>query len=339
MTYTAAWIDPHPFPSLDMDRRILGEAGIALRVHLCGSEDEVIDFARDTDILMVITANQITRRILSELTRCKAIIRHGIGLDSIDVEAATDLGVLVVNNTTYCVEEVSDMAMALLLTATRRIPRLDRKFREGVWDYSIMRLGFRLRECTLGLVGLGRIGRRVAAKAAAFGMRLLAHDPYVSPDTAADLGVSLVSLEAVLGESDFISLHCPLTSETFHLVGERELRMMKSTAFLINTSRGGIVDTPALVTALEEKWIAGAALDAHEEPEPVPADHPITKLENAILTPHIAWYSEQAMAELQEGQAHEAVRVLRGEMPMQLANPEVLLRPTCRVRELRAGGV
>jgi D-3-phosphoglycerate dehydrogenase len=121
------------------------------------------------------------------------------------------------------------------------------------------------------------------------------------------------------------------------MIGEPELRIMKSTAFLINTSRGGIVDTMALVKALEEEWIAGAALDAHEEPEPVPADHPLTRLENAILTPHIAWYSEQAMAELQEGQAHEAVRVLRGQMPLQLANPEVLLNPACRVLRLRAG--
>lgn len=337
MPTTAAWIDPHPFPALDLDRRILDEAGIEFIVRICQTEDEVIDFAREADILMVITANPITRRILSTLTRCKAIIRHGIGLDSIDVEAATDLGVLVVNNTSYCIEEVSDMAMALLLAATRRIPRLDRVFRTGVWDYSIMRPGFRLRECTLGLVGLGRIGRRVAQKAAPFGMRLLAYDPYVEKDDAADLGVTLMPLDVLLAESDFVSIHSPLTPETFHVIGERELRMMKPTAFLINTSRGGIIDTAALVTALGEQWIAGAALDAHEDAEPVPAEHPIVRLENAILTPHIAWYSEQAMAELQEGCAHEAVRVLRGQMPLSLANPEVLLQPTCRVPQLRAG--
>lgn len=334
---TAAWIDPHPFPSLEPDQRILGEAGIELIVRFCESEDEVIDFARDADLLMVITANPITRRIMTCLPRCKALIRHGIGLDSIDVEAATELGVLVVNNTTYCIEEVSDMALALLLAATRRIPCLDRNFREGVWDYSLMRLGFRLRECTLGIVGLGRIGRRVAQKASAFGMRLLAYDPYVQKDAATKLGATLVGLEALLAESDFVSLHSPLTPETFHMIGEGELRKMKRTAFLINTSRGGIVDTPALVRALEEEWIAGAALDAHEEPEPVPANHPLTRLENVVLTPHIAWYSEQAMTELQEGQAHEAVRVLRGQMPLQLANPEVLLQPTCRVPELRVG--
>jgi D-3-phosphoglycerate dehydrogenase len=336
MTHIAAWIDPHPFPSLDVDRRILGEAGCDLTYRLCKSEDEVIDFARDADILMVITANQITRRILTELARCKGIIRHGIGLDSIDVEAATELGVLVVNNTSYCIEEVSDMAMALLLAATRRIPRLDRLFRDGIWDYSVMRQGFRLRDCTLGIVGLGRIGRRVAHKAAAFGMRLLACDPYSAPDQAASLGVTLTSLETLLSESDFVSLHSPLTAQTFHLIGERQLRMMKPTAFLINTARGGLVDTPALVQALEEEWIAGAALDTHEEPEPVPGDHPLTGLENAILTPHIAWYSEQAMEELQVGQAHEAVRLLRGEMPLSLANPEVLLEPTCRVPQLAA---
>ena len=336
MAHLAAWIDPHPFPSLDPDRRILGEAGIEFRVRMCESEDEVIDFARGADILMVITQNKITRRILETLTHCKAIIRHGIGLDSIDLDAATELGVLVVNNTSYCIEEVSDMAMAFILAATRRIPRLDRAFRAGIWDYAMMRRGFRLRECTLGLLGFGRIGRRAAQKAAGFGMRILAYDPYVSPDDAAELGVTLVSLDTLLAEADFVSIHSPLTPETFHMVGERELRMMKPTAFLINTSRGGIVDTTVLVRALEEKWITGAALDAHEEPEPVPAHHPIVGLENVILTPHIAWYSEQAMAELQEGCAHEAVRVLRGEMPLSLANPEVLLQATCRVPELRA---
>jgi phosphoglycerate dehydrogenase-like enzyme len=146
-----------------------------------------------------------------------------------------------------------------------------------------------------------------------------------------------VDFQTALSDSDYVSIHSPLTPETFHMFGEAELRMMKPTAFLINTSRGGIIDTPALVRALEEGWIAGAALDAHEEPEPVPADHPIVGLENAILTPHIAWYSEQAMSALQEGQAHDAVRVLRGEMPRHLANPEVLLQPNCRVPELRAG--
>ncbi len=335
MTHTAVWIDPHPFPSLDPDRRILGEADVEFLLHLCESEDEVIDFARDADLLMVITQNPITRRIMSSLPRCKAIIRHGIGLDSIDVDAATELGVLVVNNTSYCIEEVSDMAMAFLLAATRRIPRLDRAFRAGIWDYAMMRRGFRLRECTLGLPGSGRIGRRVAQKAAGFGMRVLAYDPYVAPGDAAELGVTLVSLDTLLAEADFVSIHSPLTPETRHIVGESELRMMKPTAHLINTARGGIVDTAALATALAEGWIAGAALDAHEGLPPIPEDYPLLELENVILTPHVAWYSEQAMLELQEGCAYEAVRVLRGEMPLSLANPKVLEQPTCRVPELR----
>ena len=228
------------------------------------------------------------------------------------------------------------MAMAFVLAATRRIPRLDRAFRKGVWDYAMMRPGYRLGECTLGLLGFGRIGRRVAQKSAGFGMRVLAYDPYVSPGDAAEFGVTLVSLDTLLAEADFVSIHSPLTPETRHIVGERELRRMKPTAYLINTARGGIVDTESLVTALAEHWIAGAALDAHEAFPPIPEDHPLVQLENVILTPHVAWYSEQAMVELQEGCAYEAVRVLRAEMPRSLANPEVLRQPNCRVLELRA---
>jgi D-3-phosphoglycerate dehydrogenase len=331
----AVLIDPSAFASLEPDERILAQAGIEFVFSPCESEDEVIAVAHDADILMVVYRNFISRSILENLPACKAVVRHGIGVDNIDVQAATDLGILVVNNPTYCIEEVSDMAIALLLACTRRIPLLDRAIRAGTWQNALAMPGYRVCGSTLGLVGLGRIAQRVAEKARGFGMRLLAHDPYVSPAVAENLDVALVSFEALLQEGDFISLHAPYTDETRHLIGERELRMMKPSCYLINTARGPLIDTQALVRALDEGWIAGAGLDLLENVPPMPSDHPLLRFDTVVLTPHAAWYSEEAMAELQETCAWDAVRVVRGEMPSSLVNPQVLASPRCRVSALR----
>jgi D-3-phosphoglycerate dehydrogenase len=333
--YKAVLIDPSSFPSLEPDERILAQAGVKFVFALCQSEDEIIAVAHDTDILMIVYRNFISRSILENLPDCKAIVRHGIGVDNIDVEAATDLGILVVNNPTYCIEEVSDMAIALLLACTRRIPLLDRAIRAGTWQNALARPGYRIRGSTLGLVGLGRIAQRAAEKAQGLGMAVLAYDPYISPQVAEQLGVALVPLDQLLQEADFISLHAPYTDQTRHLIGERELRMMKPNCYLINTARGPLVDTEALVRALDEGWIAGAGLDLIEDVPPMPDDHPLLRFDTVVLTPHAAWYSEEATIELQETCARDAVRVLHGEMPTSLVNPQVLASPECRVPALR----
>jgi len=336
MRAKAVWIDP-PFAPLAPEERIFAEAGIDFSFSLCEGEDEIIQAAHDADALLVVLHNYISRRVLSALPRCKIVVRHGIGVDNIDIQAATELGILVSNNPTYCVEEVSDLAIALLLACARRIPLLNQAVHSGIWDGEMAKPGHRIRGSILGLLGLGRVAQRVACKAAGFGMRLLAYDPYLPPALASELGVTLVPLEQLLQEADFVSIHTPLTPQTRHLIGERELRLMKPTSYLINTARGDIIDTVALVKALEEKWIAGVGLDVVEGVPPLSQDHPLLRFENAIITPHVAWYSEEASIELQETCAWDVVRVvLRGEPPLSLVNPQVLERPNCRVPGLRA---
>ncbi len=329
----AVWIDP-PFAAFTPEERIFGEAGIEFVYAPCESEDEIIEVARDADALMVSLHNYISRRILAGLPKCKVVVRHGIGVDSIDVAAATELGILVSNNPTYCLEEVADLAIGLLLACARKIPLLSQAVHAGVWDHKLARPGHRLQGSVLGVIGLGRIGRRVARRASSFGLRLLACDPYIASTVATEVGATLVPREELLRQSDFVTIHTPLTPETRHLIGERELRLMKPTAYLINTARGDIVDTNALVRALTEKWIAGVGLDVIEG-EPAASGHPLLRFEDAIITPHVAWYSEEASLELQETCAWDVVRVLRGERPLSMVNPEVLQRPNCRVPKLR----
>ncbi len=336
MTLKAVWIDPTR-ESLEMQRRILAEGGVELVYAPCESPEEIVRAASDADALIVMLHNYVSGEVLRRLPRCRAIIRHGIGVDSIDVPVATELGILVCNNVTYCVNEVADLAMGLLLASVRRIPQAHQVMHEGRWDGALVRPGHRLAGSTLGIIGLGRIGRRVARRAASFGLSLLACDPYIPASVAEEHGARLVGLDELLRSSDLVSIHTPLTPATRHMIDEPQLRLMKPTAHLINTARGDIVATPALVRALQEGWIAGAALDVVEGMPPVPADHPLLGLPQAILTPHVAWYSEEAYAELLEQAAHDVVSVLRGQRPSSIANPEVLRRAACRVPELRDG--
>ena len=334
MALKVVWVDP-AFAPLAPEERIFGEAGIEFVYAPCASEEQIIGVAHDADAIMVVLHNYISSGILAALPKCRLVVRHGIGVDNIDVRAATELGILVANNVTYCVDEVADLALGLLLACTRKIPLLSQSVHAGVWDGTVAGIGHRLRGSTLGVLGLGRIGRRVARRASGFGLKLLACDPYIDPSVATELGGKLVSLDELLAQSDFLTIHAPLTAETRRLIRERELRLMKPTAYLVNTARGDIVETAALVKALQEGWIAGVGLDVIEGVPPIGADHPLLRFENAILTPHMAWYSEEAKLELQEACAWDVVRVLRGEPPLSMVNAEVLQQPNCRVKELR----
>ena len=242
-------------------------------------------------------------------------------MDTIDLEAATKAGIIVTNNPTYCIEEVAEHTMALLLACARKVALYDRLVRGSRWEVPPGKPMFRLAGRTLGLVGFGNIARQVARRALAFDMKVLFADPFVQA-APADGTARKVELDTLLTESDFVSVHPPLTPQTRGMIGTEALGKMKKTAFLINCSRGPVVDTAALARALDAGTIAGCALDT-VDPEPLPDPHALRGRENVIITPHVAWYSEQAMVGLQAGAPNEVRRVLTGEWPLNVVNRDV----------------
>jgi D-3-phosphoglycerate dehydrogenase / 2-oxoglutarate reductase len=266
---------------------------------------------------------EVPRELLQRFRRCRIILRYGVGTDNIDVDAATDLGIIVGHVPSYCADEVSSHAIALLLAGVRHVAETDRRLRTGGWDVRRGEVIHRMAGRTLGIAGLGGIGRSVARKMAGWGLRLVAADPFVEPGVASDLGVELVDFDTLCRESDFLSLHCPLLPETRHLVGHRALSLMQPGAILVNTARGPMVDTASLLTALNGGRLAGAALDVFED-EPLPADSTLRHHDKVVLTDHTAWYSEESQVELQRTAAEAVVTVCTGGLPGSLANPAVL---------------
>jgi D-3-phosphoglycerate dehydrogenase len=286
-----------------------------------GNEDEVIDKTRDADAL-VTSASPITRGVMSALEGLKTVVRTGVGYDVIDVPAATELGVIVVNIPDLWIREVANHALGLLLAWNRKIVTLDRQVHGGEWNSRIPGGAGSLHGETVGIVGLGNIGSAFARRVAAFETTVIACDPYVNDAHFARLGVERVSLEALAERSDYVSVHTLLNAETRHLIGEAFFRRMKPTAILINTSRGPVVDEAALIRALQDKRLAGAALDVWEQ-EPVTAANPLLKMDSVIATPHAAYFSTAAVAQVPRRCGEEIARVLRGERPLNVVNPEV----------------
>ncbi len=306
--------------SLEVEKKIL--AGLAELVPLkTKTPDEFIVEAADCDALLNTYAGPISAEVMAKMPKCKIIARYGIGVDTIDLEAATKAGIIVTNNPTYCIEEVAEQTMALLLAAARKIAFYDRQVRAGRWELPPGKPLYRVRGRTLGLVGFGNIARQVARRAAAFGMKIVYADPFVEPGQF-DAPGEKMDLMPMLGESDFVSLHPPLTAQTRKMINDETLAAMKPGAVLINCARGPVIDTDALVRALDAKKIAGCALDT-VDPEPLPDPHPLRGRDNVIITPHAAWYSEQAMAGLQAGAPGEVKRVLSGEWPVNVVNKDV----------------
>lgn len=287
-------------------------------------EDEIIERAHDADGLIV-SASPITRRVMSALPRLKVALRTGVGYDVIDVPAATELGVVVVNIPDLWIREVANHALALLLAWNRQVATLDREVHSGVWQSQVPGPAGALHGETVGIVGLGNIGRAFARRVAALEMQVIACDPYVEAAHFQALGVERVSLDALAERSDYVSVHSLLNNDTRHLIGEAFLRRMKPTACLINTSRGPVVDERALTQALQEGWIAGAALDVLESEPPAP-EHPLLRLDNVILTPHVAYFSEAAVAQVPKRCGEEIARVLSGQRPRHVVNPQVYER-------------
>lgn len=298
------------------------EADVAFRIRNCRSPQEVMEFAKDTQILLTSSARKlVTAEILDNLS-CKAVVRIGSGTDCIDVSAATAHGILVLNTPEALAEEVSDHTAALLLSCVRRIANQDHQMRKGQWR-SISPVSVpRLKGKTLGLIGFGRIAQMLANKLKGFNLVYLVFDPYIESQLAKEHGARLVSLDELLRESDFVSVHVPLSKETHHLISEREFALMKPQAVFINTARGAVVDQGALELALREGRIAAAGLDVFEQ-EPLPDDDPLIGLDNITLTPHTAALSDQVMDSLYRAGAEVTFELLRGNMPGSVLNPEV----------------
>ena len=311
-------ITDHVFASLSIERDLLGAIGATVVPLQAKSEDDLLEAVAEADALLVCYA-PVTARVIERMARCRIIARYGIGVDNVDLEAASAKGIVVTNVPDYCVDEVSDHALALLLAGARRVVRLASGVRAGRWEARDAVPIHRLRGQTLGLVGFGKIPRRLAVKVRPLGLQAIAFDPYVDAGTMDGHGVRKVSLDALLAQSDFVSVHAPLVPETRGLIGEAELRKMKPTAYLINTARGPLVQDAALIRALRERWIAGAALDVTER-EPPALEHMLRQMDNVILTPHVAFYSEQSVQELQRKTAEEVVRVLSGQGPRSPVN-------------------
>ncbi len=324
-----------------IERAILEPIGASVVLLQAKSEAELLADAADCDAIM----NQYARvgaATIAVMRRCKVIARYGIGVDIVDVDAATTAGVLVTNVRDYCTEEVADHAIALWLALCRKLFRYDRATHEGVWRWQSGAPVHRLRGRTMGIVGFGKIGRAIGARALAFGVELVAYDPYLPAEVVAAHGARKVEKDELLTASDFIVMQVPMTPETRHFLGAREFGLVKPGVFLINTGRGPTVDNRALHDALVTGRVAGAALDDPEE-EPAkraswsPAGNPLFGLEDVIVTPHSAYYSEQSIRLARETAASEVRRVLQGERPQNPVN-NVRLASGAMSLELASGG-
>jgi D-3-phosphoglycerate dehydrogenase len=302
----------------------LAKVNAELVVADCTCEDDIIATAKDADAILTIGA-PMTRRVLENLPKCRVIVRYGIGYDTVDVDAATDNNILLVNIPDFCFEEVSNHAIALLLACAKKLVPLNNLVRAGRWmeaKQAQSPMGSVYSQ-VCGIIGCGNIGRATAKKARCFGLKVLGNDPYLDKTLANENGITLVDLPELLKKADYVLVHTVLNKETYHLIGEKQFRMMKPGAYFINTARGAIVDEPALIRALREKWIAGAGLDVFEK-EPVDPENPLLKMDNVIVLPHSASYSDAAFIRLRQSVGREAARVLSDKWPKNVVNK------TCR---------
>ena len=321
-------VTDYVWPSTEPEREVLAQIGAEIVEAPDPSEDTLASLAVDADAIMTCFA-QVTAKVVRAARKCVVISRYGVGVDNIAVDTATDEGIPVTYLPDYCVDEVSDHVMALLLTWNRQIGFYDEAAKQGRWEGVPSPVPLvRLRGRTMGVIGLGRIGRAVAAKARAFGMELLAYDPYFPPETPE--GVKLVDLPDLLTQSDYITLHTPLSNETRGLIGKDELDLMKSTAFLINCARGPIINEEDLYVALRDGQVGGAGLDVMEQAAPS-VDNPLFQLSNVLITPHVAFLSQQSVRELGLRTAQATADVLQGKMPQFLVNPQVLSHARIRL--------
>lgn len=297
------------FPAIDIEERVVSNAGGELTAFHCKTEEDVIKAAFDADALLVQWA-PITRTVIDNLERCKVIVRYGIGLDNVDMEAARNRGIAVRNVPDYCIDEVADHTFALAMCLARQLPMIDRRVRQGVWKIVPDRPMPALRESTFVTIGYGRIAREVLNRARAAKFNLATCDPYLPAKVQLPDDVLRVEFETALEIADILSLNLPLTTETRHILSASALGKMKSTSIVVNTARGALIDTVALANALNSQEIQSAGIDVFET-EPLEHDHPLRSCANAMLTSHVSWYSELSGPTLQRLAAEEAVRILQ----------------------------
>ena len=298
------------FPSLEQERDIFARQGIELEDHQCKTEEEVAAIVANADVVMTQWA-PVKAKAIAAMKQCKGIVRYGIGLDNIDLQAAKERGIAVRNVPDYCLNEVADHTMALLLALQRQITHVQSLVRSGKWSITPPLVLPPLRECTLGLIGFGRIARLVTRRAQPFGMTTVAFDPYAEAKLFSEFNTRRVDPVTLFATADILSLHSPLTDETRHIINSRNIALMKPHALIVNTGRGGLVHTDELVDALRQKRIAGAALDVLEM-EPIGKEHSLLAMGNVIITSHNAWYSAASVGELQRLAALAAVELLKG---------------------------
>ncbi|NYF23788.1 C-terminal binding protein [Sporosarcina sp. JAI121] len=314
-------VTDYEYTTFAPEQEVLSKIGIELTYKQCRTEEDVIAECKDADALISQYA-PISRKVIEKLEKCKVIARYGVGFNTIDIDAATEMGIMVGNVTDYCLDEVSDHTIALLLSSARKITKLNNAVKSGTWNFNVGVPIFRLRGRTLGLVGFGNIPQTVAKKAQAFGLTVIAYDPFVSEAVAHEMNVKLVTLDDLCKLSDYVSIHVPLNKHTEGMISNEQFSKMKREAFIINTSRGRIIDEKALINALEEGKIAGAGLDVLEI-EPIDQNNPLLKMDNVILTPHAAFNSVEAEVELKRKTAQNVADVLSGYYPRYLVNKEV----------------
>ena len=325
MSSKTVLVTDYTWPSTEPEARVLAEVGASLLIAETGEEEELVQLVPEAHGILT-CFKHVTENVIRAGVNLEVIGRYGIGVDNIDVGEATRLEIPVTNVPAYCLDEVAEHTMAFLLSSARGICRYNSAVREGNWDLGVGMPLYRIRGRTLGILGFGKIGQSLARAAAGFGMRITAYDPYLDDAFIVEKGAEPLALDDLIAESDFISLHLPLVPETEGVIDEDRLRRMKPTAFLLNAARGGIIDLEALEVALREGWIAGAALDVFV-PERLPADHPLLALPNLIATPHVAFYSEESVLELQIKASENVAAVLAGKRPESIVNPDVLKCP------------
>jgi D-3-phosphoglycerate dehydrogenase len=325
-------IADHDYGNLDIERPILEAAGARVVALQAKSEEDLFEEARDCDAII----NQYARvgaATIDRMERCKVIARYGIGVDIVDVEAATRKGILVTNVRDYCTDEVADHAIGLWLALARKLVQYNAATHNGIWQWQTGRPIYRLRGRTMGIVSFGKIGQAIAQRAKAFGVSLIAYDPYLPRDVFLTKGVNRVGKDEILERSDYLMMQVPMTPETLHFLGEAELSRMKQGSIIVNTGRGPTIDNRALYRALVRKQIAGAGLDDPEE-EPAkrkrwdPSGNPLFSLDNVIVTSHVAYYSEESIRLARETAACEVARILKGERPLNPVNEVGLASPS-----------
>jgi len=312
--------DPY-HQNFHIEKEILAEINTVVKVGHCKTEEDVIRLGSEMDGLLV-SYIPIGKKVIENLHKCKVIVKYAVGVDNIDLEAATLKKIFVANVPRYCVEEVSTHTVALLLNLIRKISKYDQSVKRGFWDSLVGNPIFRLENRVLGIIGFGNIGKRVVEKIRPFGLSILVYDPAIIEKTISKYGGKKVDLNTLLNQSDYISLHCPLNKSTKYLIDFKEIERMKKGVLLINTSRGEIINLKALYKAIKDEKIAGAALDVLEKDPPFLTD--IMNTDKIIYTPHVAWNSVEAEVELRKSAAQEVKRVLEGGKPLNLVNKEVL---------------